>query len=101
MKIKYLRLTKEERQKVKELYYESPKGRALKSKLTMVNVCAFGLLLCAVAIIVEAIVKKSNAWNYIYGGCLGCVAVAFFIVSHKLRLKRLNNYLLNNKLKLK
>ena len=100
MKIKYLRLTKEQRKKVKETYYNTPKGKALKSKLRLVLVSIIGLIICAIAILIDAIINKGSTWDYIYAACLGLIAICFIVVSYNLRIKRLNNYLINNKLKL-
>lgn len=100
MKIKYLRLTKEQKKKAKDLYYNTPKGKALKSKLRLVLISSIGLFLCSILIIGDAIINKKSVWDYIYAASLAIAALIFLIVSYKLRIKRINNYIVNNKVKL-
>lgn len=100
MKIKYLRLTKEERKKVRELYYATPKGKALKSKLRLVLFSSLGLLLCFIYLITDALMHSGSTWDYAYAICILVFAIFFLVAYFKLRLKRLNDYVVNNKLKL-
>ena len=100
MKIKYLRLTKDQRKKARNLYYATPKGKALKSKLRMVIISIIGLVLCAVIFLIEAILTNGSAWDYAYSICLGVFALIFLIAYIHLRLQRINNYVVSNKLKL-
>lgn len=97
MKIKYLRLSKEERKKIKKEYFASPKGKALKSKLRMVNISALGLFLCSIFITIQTFINKTSYWNYIYSSCLVIIAIAFLVISYNLRLKRINNYVIEKR----
>ena len=100
MKIKYLRLPKVDKKKLQELYYATENGKLLKKRLLVVMLAAFGLLICSLAIIFDTYYNNHSIWNYIYAGFLFLSSLAFFISSYKLRIKRLNDYLIKNKIKL-
>lgn len=93
MKKKYSLLTKEEKLKIKNKFYNTDFGKNIKYRLNHLLMIAiigiiFGIIL---------IVTKTNMWELILGILLLITSIFFTISSFVIRNKQLNAYLLNQK----
>ena len=82
------------------MYYETPQGKAQRGNLRILLICALGLFICSIYLTIETAIKDNNYWNYAYAICLGIFAIIFFCSYIRVRLQKINNYVVNNKLKL-
>lgn len=91
-KLKYYGLTDDERKKLKEEFYKTKVGMEVNNRLIRVLITGiFGLLFSIYLFI------NYNIYNLIVGIILCIFSVIFIIGSFKVRIKKLNEYLVSKK----
>lgn len=101
MKIKYLRLNKEERKEARDKFFATEKGILVKKKLNYGLFCSILLMLFSIYLLIDAIKNKLGTWSIIYGVGVFVFGIVFLIYYFKIRTTVVNNYLTkpNNKKK--
>ncbi len=92
-KLKYYYLKKEEKKQLKEDFYKTDYGKMIKTRLDRVFIIgimalAFGILL---------IIIKTSIWDVFSGISLIIASIVFIIGSFKVRIDKLNNFLIKQK----
>ena len=97
MKIKYLRLSKEEKKEVRDKFYKTPKGKRLKKYTNMSLIFNFLLLIYAIYFIIDTYINKGHRFYYIYGFLFVALSIIMIISIRNIRIKMINNYVVNKK----
>ena len=95
LRLKYYSLTKEEKQTLKEKFYNTEFGNSIKLRLNRLNMTGLIGVLFSIYLFVTA----NNKWNIVYATILLLASIFFIISSHKVRIKKLNDYLVKTKKK--
>lgn len=95
LRLKYYSLTKEEKQKLKEKFYNTEFGNSIKLRLNRLIMTGVIGVLFSIYLFVTA----NNKWNIVYATILLLASIFFIISSHKVRIKKLNDYLVKTKKK--
>lgn len=93
MKKEYCALSKEEKIKLKEKFYKTEFGHAIKARLRRLFATGILALICGIYLF---IISK-NVWNYIYASLVTLAGLFFIIGSHFIRIDKLNKFLLKTK----
>lgn len=93
MKIKYLRLTKDEKKNAKEKFLQTEAGKYVKKKLTSVMWSGWLCMGFAIYIIVDAYIKKLNLFDYIYGSIIFVFGIVFVILAHRTYITKINDFI--------
>ena len=97
MKNKYQRMTKEEKQKLKNRYYKTEQGKIQKQRLMRLLICGIFGIIFSIYMIVDGYLKGTiNVWSWIWAILLLAFSLAFIISSFILRGKSLNLYAVKN-----
>ena len=94
-KLKYYSLSKEERKKITEDFYKTEFGNMIKKRLDRVFI--IGIMSFIVSILFFIINK--NIWDIISAVSLLIASFVFIIGSFKVRIDKINNYLIKQKKK--
>ena len=97
MKIKYLRLSKDEKKNIKKDFLETKKGSIINKHLRNSKICAILCFAYAIFLIVEYIIEKNSIFNIISALLLIAFGIFCFIYSHRIFVKSVNDYLVNKK----
>lgn len=94
-KLKYYSLKKEEKCKLKDDFYKTEYGHMIKTRLNRVFIIGimsflFGLLL---------IIIRTSIWDVFSGISLIIAAIVFIVGSFKVRIDKLNDFLIKQKKK--
>ena len=92
-KYKYQTLTKEEKQKAKNDFYQTDKGKNLKKRFDRLLLYSILLAMFAIYIIISTIINDDAFYNYIYGISLFVMAIIFLIGRYKIYLENINNFI--------
>lgn len=95
LRLKYYSLTKEEKQTLKEKFYNTEFGNNIKLRLNRLIMTGIIGVLFSIYLFVTA----NNKWNIVYATILLLTSIFFIISSHKVRIKKLNDYLVKTKKK--
>ncbi len=92
-KLKYYSLTKEEKEKLTKEFYQTDYGKMIKKRLDRVFVIgimsiAFGLFL---------IITNTSIWDILSGISLLIASVVFIYGSKRVRINKINDYLIKKK----
>lgn len=93
LKLKYYSLTKDEKKKLKQDFYNTEIGKVVKFRLTR-------LLITGIVGIVFSLylfINPANKWDIISGIILTLISLGFVIASFKVRIDKLNDYLISKK----
>ena len=94
-RLKYYSLTKEEKKELKNKFYQTDFGKMIKIRLLrLFTIGVFGILFSTYLFIVA-----ENKWNYVYATILAIASIIFIVGSFKVRIDKLNDYLVKNKRK--
>ena len=93
LKLKYYSLNKEEKNKLKAEFYNTEFGKSIKSRLNRLLIT--GILGIIFSIIL--FIFPSNKWDLITGIILIIASLFFIISSFKVRIRKLNDYLVSKK----
>ena len=97
MKIKYLRLSREEKKLVKQNFYKTNAGKNVKKHLTNALVCSIFCIGISIYIIVDAFIQNVSFWNKIYGFFILGFGIAGIVAYHKIFFKKINEYVIKSK----
>lgn len=97
MKIKYNRLSKENKIKYKKEYYQTNEGKYVKRKLLSALVCGILCLIISIYLLIDAYISHLGIWQYIYGSCVFVFGIMFIIFYFKILITKLNIYVIKNK----
>lgn len=92
-KYKYQTLTKEEKQKAKNDFYQTDKGKNLKKRFDRLLLYSILLAMFAIYIIISTIINDDAFYNYIYGISLFVMAIIFLLGRYKIYLENINNFI--------
>ena len=95
LKLKYYCLTKEERRNLKINFYITEFGRNIQARLN--RLCTIGIL--GLLFSVYLYITATNKWNIVYATLLALSSIFFIIASYKIRINKLNEYLIKQKKK--
>lgn len=93
LRLKYYSLTKEEKQKLKNDFYDTEFGKEVKTRLDRLFIIGIISLIFSIYLYITS----ENIWNIVYSTILLLAALLFIYNSFKLRIKKLNNYLVKKK----
>ena len=93
MKLKYYTLTKEEKQKIKKEFYQTTFGKEINLRLNRVFIIS---ILCF-AYSIFLFIKYENIWELISAIALVLAGLIFLIGSFKVRIDKINHYLVTKK----
>lgn len=96
MKIKYKKMSKEEKKDILNKYKNTSKGKEQLSRLARVNVIGILCILYAIFILITEY-QKLNSWLITLIIIMFIVGIIFLILSLKIKKKSLNKYLINKK----
>ena len=99
VKTKYQRMNKEEKKNARIEYFNTDKGKNLKTR--MIRLLIYGILLLGfgIYIIIDAVIKDDAIIELVYGIGLIVVAFAFIISRYFIIIKKTNDYLTKPKKK--
>ena len=92
MKVKYLRLSKEERKKYRDEFYQTDEGKKVKKNLRQSLICNILCLLISIYLIYDAFFKSISLMNKIYGISLFVLCIIGLFVYRKVYVRRVNQY---------
>lgn len=91
MKTKYQKLTKSEKKEIKETYYKTEDGKAMKNRLTRLLITgSMGIIFSIYLFYTNYKNDGNNIWEYILSGILLVASIIFIIGSYKIKHKVLN-----------
>ena len=91
-KLKYYSLTKEEKQDLKEKFYQTDFGSSMRARLNRLFIIGIMAFMFSIFIFVT----NNNIWEIVMGVMLLIASFIFIIGSFKIRVKKLNDYLVKN-----
>jgi len=97
MKIKYFKLTKEERKKAKNDYYQTPVGKYVRKKLISALICSLLCIAMALYIVIDAYINDASLMEKIYGFFILFVGLILLYTYRKISVKKINDYLVKKK----
>ena len=97
MKVKYLRLKKEERKAVKSEFLSTAKGEVISKNLKSARICGILCILYSIFLITSYIIKKSSIFDLVSAIAMIIFAIFTFVYANHIILKGVNNYLINKK----
>lgn len=97
LKNKYQRLSRDEKKKAREDFYQTNDGKALRYRFTRLLIVSILLILYGMFLIIETLVKHGSIFGIVSGILLFVFAFVFLIGRHKLIVDRVNKYLLKKK----
>ena len=92
-KYNYQTLTKEEKRKAKNDFYQTDNGKNLKKRFDRLFLYSILLTMFAIYIVISAIINDDEFYNYIYGISLFVMAIIFLIGRYKIYLENINNFI--------
>lgn len=96
-KYKYQTLSKEEKKKVTDKYFNTNEGLELKKRLNRVLIYSIILFLFGLYLLIEEIIKNDSIAQYIYSSILMIISIVFLLFRRKLILEHVNDYLVTKK----
>lgn len=93
MKIKYYRLSKEERKEYRNKFYSTTKGKNIRKFTSISYVMDILLLITGVYYILDTYFNKGNKLYYYYAALIIVIAIIMFVSVHKLRINKINDYI--------
>jgi len=93
LRLKYYSLTKEEKLKLKDEFYQTEFGKNIKYRLNRLLITGiFSFIFSILLFIIH-----TTIWDITTGIILLIASLIFIIGSHKLRINKLNNFLISKK----
>jgi len=91
-KLKYYNLKKEEKYIIKDKFYQTEFGKETKNRLN--RLLLTGIL--GILFSIYLFLFQKNVWEIIIGIILIITSTIFIIGSYKIRIKKINDYLVKN-----
>ena len=93
LRLKYYSLTKDEKLKLKDEFYQTEFGKNIKYRLNRLLITGiFSFIFSILLFIIH-----TTIWDITTGIILLIASLIFIIGSHKLRINKLNNFLISKK----
>lgn len=93
LRLKYYSLDKIEKQNLKNNFYNTEVGKVVKYRLTRLLLTGIALLMFSIYLFIN----PANKWDIISGIILNFISLTFIGASFKVRIDKLNNYLITQK----
>ena len=93
LKLKYYYLAKKEKKKLKNDFYQTDFGKNIKLRLNRLFIIGIIGLIFSIYLFIN----PDNKWDIISGIILLIVSLIFIVGSFKIRIDKLNSYLVKNK----
>jgi len=90
LRLKYYSLTKEEKKNLKKEFYETEFGKHIKGRLNRLLLVGFLGILFSIYLFIDPL----NKWNIVLGIILTMASLIFIIGSYKVRIDKLNKFLI-------
>ena len=97
MKIKYLRLSKDDKKRARCEFNKTPKGIAVRKNLRNALLCALLSIIYAGYLLWDYFNKNKILTNVVMSVTLIIFAIISFIMVYKIYLKSVNQYVVDNK----
>ena len=91
--MKYNTLSKEEKKKLKEKYYNTEKGMIQKRRFNRLLIWIILLFIVGIYLVIDATVINYNIWQIVYGAICVITSIIFFVLRIRTIKKTLNSYL--------
>ena len=95
LKLKYYCLTKEEKKDLKIKFFKTEFGKNIQARLN--RLCIIGIL--GILFSIYLYITSVNKWNIVYATLLLLCSIFFIISSYKVKINKLNEYLVKQKKK--
>ena len=95
LRLKYYSLTKEEKENLKQEFYKTEFGKEIKVRLDRLFIIGIIGILFRIYLYITSI----NIWNIVYSTILLIASILFIIMSFKVRINKINNFLVKKKKK--
>ena len=96
MRIKYYRLSKDERRKYRNKVYSSSKGKRLVKYTNITITISLMLFVIGIYYIFDNAFNNNNYLYYIYAAMIILVSIIMMISAYRLRIKTINDYIIKN-----
>ena len=93
MKIKYYRLSKEERKEYRNKFFKTKNGKRVNKYSIISYVCSILLLLLGIYYILDTYFNKANKLYYYYAALIIVISIIMIVSIHKLRINKINDYI--------
>ncbi|MBQ8901986.1 MAG: hypothetical protein IJY87_02840 [Bacilli bacterium] len=92
-RLKYYSLNKDEKKELKKNFYNTEFGKSIKNRLDRL----FLIGIIGILFSVYLFINPSNKWDIVTGVILVVASIIFLVGSFKVRIKKLNDYLVKQK----
>lgn len=93
LKNKYERMTNEEKKKCKEMYYNTSKGKEMRTRFLRLNIIGVCGILFSIFLVVSGAISKELSWaTWVMAGLLLFFSIFYIIGSFLLKKKCLNDF---------
>lgn len=92
-KLKYYSLTNEEKIKLKEDFYQTEFGKQINNRLKRLLLTGIFAILFSIYLFID----NNTIWDIVTGTITIIAGIIFIFGSYKIRIKKLNNYLVKKK----
>lgn len=92
-KLKYYSLTKDEKNKLKLEFYQTNFGNSINKRLNRLFLTGILGLIFGTYLLID----NNNIWDIVSGIITLIASIIFLIGSHKVRIKKINDYLVKKK----
>lgn len=93
LKKKYYTLNKEEKNKIKEEFYQTEFGKSIKKRLDRLTLTGILCLIFSILLFIF----NSNKWDIVTGIILVVASFIFIVGAYKIRIDKINTYLVKKK----
>ena len=93
MKIKYYRLSKEERKQYRDKFYATKKGKTFKKYTGYSYLMCILLVAFSIYYVIDAYINKLSKWYYIYASILLIISIIMALSVRKVRVTKINDYI--------
>jgi len=94
-RLKYYSLTKKEKESLKKDFYNTDFGNEIKNRLDRLFIIGIISFIFSIYLFLTS----KSIWNIVYSSILLIAGILFIISSFKVRINKLNNYLVKRKKK--
>jgi len=92
-RLKYYSLNKDEKKELKNNFYNTEFGKSIKNRLDRL----FLIGIIGILFSVYLFINPSNKWDIVTGVILVVASIIFLVGSFKVRIRKLNDYLVKQK----
>ena len=92
-RLKYYSLNKDEKKELKNNFYNTEFGKSIKNRLDRL----FFIGIIGILFSIYLFINSSNKWDIVTGVILIVASIIFLVGSFKVRIRKLNDYLVKQK----